>query len=302
MRIRRNGAGGAGEAVGAHPRINPPRGPLGRARVRRSVKRRLHGDSLSRSEFGVFSQNGEDGVLQSALQRLGVNAGGFFVEVGSGGGSEGNCVLLADYYGWRGVFVERSSSEFQSLEWKYSRNPRVVTRRADVRAENIEAVLHDACVPSTFDVLSIDIDGNDFWVWDALRMFRARIVIVEYNGSLDVRQELVMPRDDNHQWDGTDYFGASLGAYGALGRRKGYRLIYTDRTGTNAFFVDASDACLFPEHVDPPERYANYYGQGLRHLEDPSHRPFLDVRSGHLVDAARIAAPVEGRQEVGKTG
>jgi len=167
-----------------------------------------------------------------------------FVEFGVGGGEQGNCVLLADWGGWAGLFIESSVPDYSRLSLKYRRNPLVRTRHAVVEAGNVEALFTEERVPAAFDVLSIDIDGNDFWVWEAITAFRPRIVVIEYNANLALDSELVMPRDDRHQWDGTDYFGASLGAYRKLGQTKGYELVHTE-LGSCAFAESfSSRSCL----------------------------------------------------------
>jgi hypothetical protein len=276
-------------SVTSAPRLPVPRRPGGGFRLRRRIARfRAPGprSSLTAYEFSVFSQNGEDGVLYQLFRRLGVRSR-YFVEFGAGTGAEANCVLLADVYGWRGLFMESESDPYRALERKYRGNPKIRTKQTSVTAQNVDALLLGADVPPEIDLLSIDIDGNDFWVWRAIGSVSARVVVIEYNANLVLKRELVMPRDDAHRWDETDYYGASLGAYRALAQEKGYRLIHTDRTGVNAFFVrDAEWAALSGLVPDPP-RPANYLGLGYRHARDPHARPFLDLATGGLVEAGR---------------
>jgi hypothetical protein len=246
------------------------------------------GPTLTSCELSVCSQNGEDGVLAALLRAIGTQSG-FFVEFGVGGGEQGNCVFLADWAGWAGLFIESSVPDYSRLSLKYRRNPLVRARHAVVGAGNVEALFTEERVPAAFDVLSIDIDGNDFWVWEAITAFRPRIVVIEYNANLALDSELVMPRDDRHQWDGTDYFGASLGAYRKLGQTKGYELVHTDSTGVNAFFVRREEASAVPPGAAVPGHGANYLGQGLGMPQDPLGRPFHELGSGELVVAARAA-------------
>ncbi len=211
-----------------------------------------------------------------------------------GGGEQGNCVFLADWCGWTGLFIESSVPDYSRLNLKYRRNPRVRTRHAVVGAANVEALFTQDRVPPAFDVLSIDIDGNDFWVWEAITVFRPRVVVIEYNANLVLSSTLVMPLDDAHAWDGSDYFGASLGAYRALGATKGYELVHTDSTGVNAFFVRREEAAGLPHGEAVRHHGANYLGQGLRMPRDPAERPFRDLGSGELVDAPRAASAPSG--------
>jgi hypothetical protein len=225
-------------------------------------------------------------VIQELVRRVGVGSGSF-VEFGVGGGEQGNCVLLADHYRWSGLFIESAAEEHSRLERKYRSNRRITTLRAVVTPTTIETLLRDAGVSTRFDVLSIDIDGNDFWVWQAIRAFKPRVVVIEYNANLALESEVVMPHDDGHAWDGTDYFGASLGAYRRLASEKGYELVHTDRTGTNAFFVSRDEHNAISTFGEPPAHTADYFGRGIRMPRDPDRRPFRDLASGELVDADR---------------
>lgn len=251
---------------------------------RRLIQRIRQPRGLTGAELGVCSQNGEDGVIHEIFRRIGAQAR-YFVEFGVGEGEQGNCVLLADRYRWRGLFMEADPAAYSALEAKYESTDGVATSHARVTADNIDLLLTQARVPQVFDLLSIDTDGNDYWIWRAIQAFRPRVVVVEYNGNLPLDRQLVMPRDDGHAWDGTDYFGASLAAYRILATSKSYRLVHTDRTGTNAFFVNQQEADPFEQ---PPQLYAaNYFRRGIRLPRDPQRRPFLDLETGLLVQADR---------------
>jgi hypothetical protein len=206
------------------------------ARLRRMLRRRPPARTLAEAEAQLCSQNGEDGVLAELLDRTGP-AGRWFVEFGAGPGLEGNCVLLADALGWHGLFIEADPVHHRLLEHKYRANRRVTTLHGRVVPANVEAMLAGAGVPRDFDVLSIDVDGNDYWIWRALRGFAPRIVVIEYNASLGGQDALTQPLDEAHEWDGTTFFGASIRALEELGRARGYRLVHLERAGVNAFFV-----------------------------------------------------------------
>lgn len=259
-------------------------------RVRRAVGEPVPGAPLTACELGVSSQNGEDGVLQALFERLGTRSR-HFVEFGIGTGEQGNCVLLADSFGWAGLFVEADGDAHVALAAKYRRNPRVVTRHAVITPDNVQAEFQAAGVPRNLDVLSIDIDGNDYWVWQAITAYSPRVVVIEYNANLPLAARLVMPRDDGHAWDRSDYFGASLGALRELGGDKGYQLVHTDSTGVNAFFVRDTEAAAVLPTGGVPEHGANYFGQGLGFAQDRRRRPFLDLGSGDLIDFPRAPEP-----------
>jgi hypothetical protein len=240
------------------------------------------GSSLVPYESRVTSQNGEDGAIAEVLRRIGGPKRRWFVEFGAATGEEGNCVLLADS-GWSGLFIEPDADAFARLKAKYAGSRTVITRRAVVTADNIEDIMAASGVPADLDLLSIDIDGNDYWVWEAIRSFRPRVVVIEYNANLPLDRRLVMPRDDRYVWDGTDYVGASLGALRELGNRKGYELVHTDSTGVNAFFVRGDEAAGLPTGAEVPLHRANYFGAGITLRPDPRHRPFYDLARGRLV-------------------
>lgn len=111
-----------------------------------------------------------------------------------------------------------------------------IVHPAFLTAENINAVFAGHQVPAEFDLLSIDVDGNDLWLWKALSGYQPRVVVIEYNSRFGPDESFVMPYDPAHRWDKTDYYGASAAALVKLGRQKGYTLV--DSTPrVNLFFV-----------------------------------------------------------------
>ncbi|MGD9720037.1 MAG: hypothetical protein AB7O59_02340 [Pirellulales bacterium] len=221
--------------------------------------------SLQRSERKVHSQNGEDGVLEAIFARLGTT-NKYFVEFGCGDGTECNSAFLLEQ-GWRGLMMDSAG---------VSNNPRATIHAEFITAENINALFQKYGVPPQFDLLSIDIDGNDFWVWREIAA-RPRVVVIEYNSHVppDVCSAIVY--DPAFQSNGTDYFGASLLALELLGREKGYTLIHCERAGVNAFFV-AHEALPHGFQSSPIARLyrpPNYNYQGMRLRPDPA-RTMID--------------------------
>jgi len=227
---------------------------------------RRYGDApdLTASELRVFSQNGEDGVIAEILRRIGTGSGGF-VEFGIQDGTEGNTVFLAQVLGWSGLYLEADDASFAALERRYSANPRVRTLHAAVEPDTVEALFAQAGVPEEPDLVSIDVDGNDYWIWRALTAFRPRLVIVEYNGAFDPASRRVMPYTPGFRWDGTSAYGSSLGALEDLGEEKGYRLVHTELAGVNAFFVREELAGGLPMGDAVPRRSGNHALMGLGH-------------------------------------
>jgi hypothetical protein len=127
-------------------------------------------------------------------------------------------------------------------------------------------LLRQEHVPTDLDLLSIDVDGNDYWIWNGLEEFHPRVVVIEYNSSLPPGCERVQPYDPESRPTLTDTSGASLESLCRLAQRKGYQLVHSDLSGTNAFFVrDDIGGELFPEEADVRLRATNYFLHGIRH-------------------------------------
>lgn len=237
--------------------------------------------ALTEFELRCFSQHGEDGVIAEILRRVG-RGSSHFVEFGIETGREGNCVFLADVLGWEGLFVEADESDYQSLARKYAATDGVRTLNETITPGNIEDVFASAGVPAEPDVLSIDVDGQDYWLWEALDAYRARVVVIEYNPLLPAGRQLVQPRDRVEPWDGTNYFGASLDALCALAARKRYQLVHTDLAAGNAFFVRADVAAelFLPPEAVPRRHEPNYFLRGYHHPVDPQQRQYTELDPG----------------------
>jgi hypothetical protein len=251
-----------------NPWPEPPRRPEIYLAIAELLRRHEHATEQSVSldltpyELRVFSQGGEDGAIDEILRRIGPGTR-TFVEFGAETGIEANCVYLADVACWRGTFIEGDDENFRSLSAKYAPNSRVTTTKAFVSAGNVEAVFERLEVPEDLDVLSIDVDGQDYWIWRAITRWRPRVVVIEYNGTLG-DEPLVVP-EGAAPWDQTSYFGASLRALRQLAAEKGYRFVYSDLCGSNAFFVRADLPDEFPPEDQVPVRAANYGLRGYRH-------------------------------------
>lgn len=234
---------------------------------------------LTRHEAQVFSQNGEDGVIVEIFTRIGATSR-FFVEFGIQTGHEGNCVFLADVLGWSGLFIEGNADNFAQLDAKYHPNPRVRTRNAKVTPGNVQRLFRDADVPAEFDLLSIDIDGNDIWVWRAITEFRPRMVVIEYNSLLDVDVPKCQAYAADEDWNGTAGFGSSLAALDRAAEKLGYRLVHTDQTGVNAFYL-RDDLVPLLGVSDVSRRSANFYLAGGRHGPGEPAGGWADLGTAH---------------------
>jgi len=181
-------------------------------------------------ETRFLSQHGEDGVLRAIFALIG-ETNRYFVEFGAGDGRECNSSYLLKK-GWKGLLMD-------GRPWEgLSQQP---VQQEFITAENINSIFEKHQVPETFDLLSIDIDGNDYWVWKALSpRYRPRVIVAEYNSNVGPIDSLTINYDPSFKWDGSSYYGASLAALKKLGESKGYELIGCESSGVNAFFVEKS--------------------------------------------------------------
>lgn len=192
-------------------------------------------DALERS---LYAQGAEEAMLERIFERIEPSTR-FCVDIGASDGlRNSNTALLLRERGWRGVLIEGSSYRFGRLREHWGGVDGVRIVQAMVRSDDVEARLCEAGVPGEFDLLSIDIDGNDYWVWRAIERFRPKVVVIEYNPYYEPPRRWVMKENPAHEWDGSTYYGASLQSLHGLGKRKGYELLCCDRQGNNAFFVE----------------------------------------------------------------
>ncbi|MFD2369927.1 hypothetical protein ACFSO0_08110 [Brevibacillus sp. GCM10020057] len=212
-------------------------------------------DALSFYEKRVFSQNGEDGIIEELFARIGTS-GKFFVEFGVSTGAECMTRNFLVHHGWSGVMIEANPYHYEQLVKQFGHMSGLSLVHERVKRENIAAIFRANSVPAAFDFLSIDIDGNVYWVWGALSDWQPRVAVIEYNASFPPPAKMVVPYDPVFVWDGTSYFGASLTSLAGRGAQLGYALIGTDSHGVNAFFVRRVllDACGFPE-LTPKQAY-----------------------------------------------
>lgn len=216
---------------------------------------------LAAHEVKVCSMNGEDGILLHLFSRIGTTDGRF-VEFGIGDGRECNTANLSLHFGWSGLLMDINEQDVARARAFYDdrlggERDRVRIARHAVTAESINDLLGRYGMTGTLDLLSIDIDGNDWWVWRAITVATPRVVVVEYNPSFGMNRSVTIPyqpafsRFVGHP--SGFYYGASLAALTALGKAKGYALVGCDSSGSNAFFVRAD---LLPS-TDLVERSAD---------------------------------------------
>jgi hypothetical protein len=211
---------------------------LGRIEARQ-VEHRNAG-ALVDHEFRVFSQWGEDGIIQYLLRCVDVDKD-IFVEFGASDYLESNTRFLLVNNNWTGLVLDASKECIDKLRvspitWQY--NLRAV--QAFVARDNINELIAAGGINGDIGLLSIDIDGNDYWVWDAIDVINPVIVVIEYNHRFGSELAVTIPYDEKFR-RGEEYpviyFGASLAALCRLATRKGYAFVGCNSNGVNAFFV-----------------------------------------------------------------
>ncbi len=183
----------------------------------------------------VTSQNGEDGIIEKILEVIGRSSGGWCVEFGSWDGRHcSNTFSLIDQRGYSAVLIEGSRKRFKDLLTTFKGNSKVIPICAYVgfgAEDGLDAILAKTEIPKDFDVLSIDIDGNDYHVWQALQGYQPKVVVIETNPTIPPAVRFIQPADPRVTQ------GSSLLSVAELGRSKGYELVCV--AGANAIFVDA---------------------------------------------------------------
>jgi len=196
---------------------------------------------IADTEATFFSQNGEDGVLLYLLALLG-HGNRTAAEICAGDGLECNSANLIVNHGWFALLVDgdaenvRRGREFYAHSRHQWFDPPDF-RQAWVTVDSAPALLIDAGVDDPLDLLIIDLDGMDYWIWKALGEFRPRIVVTEVNPGLGADSKTLAYQDDFVRPANIPFAGTSLPAMVGLGRQLGYTFVGTERFGINAFFV-----------------------------------------------------------------
>lgn len=237
---------------------------------------------LLRYGFKVYSQHDEDGIIQEIFRRIGASKR-TFVEFGVETGIECNTVKLL-IEGWRGLWIEANVQACRNISSTFDtflKDRRLTLKQSLATAENINTLIKSADLDGEIDLLGIDIDFNDYWVWKAIEIVKPRVVVIEYNAGLRPPLSLTVPYQPNHAGGGTNFFGASLEALVRLGRQKGYRVVGCNISGSNAFFVRedlCADHFIEPataeEHYEPPRHFFSFLLAGP---QAPQPGPYVTV-------------------------
>lgn len=257
------------------------------AQVNRNI---VHLKDLSEVEFSGFSQWGEDGIIDWLIRKLpGIPQ--IFVEFGVEDYRESNTRLLLNLRNWRGLVIDGSidhinSIKNQDVSWRFD----LMANCAFIDRENINHLIKSSGIIGEIGLLSVDIDGNDYWVWQAIDIVSPVVVVCEYNAVFgDVHQISVPYRADFQRTKAhysNLYFGTSLAALIELGKSKGYIFVGTNSAGCNAFFVRNDFASAVTDSITEIRAFPSSF----REARDQSGQ--LTLASGNERLACILQLPV----------
>lgn len=263
---------------------------------RNSIKKNIL--SLGDVEFQVFSQRGEDGIIQYLVSHVDI-ANKIFIEFGVEDYTESNTRFMLINNNWSGLVIDSSELNVRFIQkdfiyWKYD----IRAYQSFITRENINGLINQYTAIRDIGLLSIDVDGNDYWVWEAIDTIRPGIVVCEYNSIFGNEKKLTIPYDPSFVKTKAHfsnlYFGASLGALVHLADKKGYDFIGTTTAGVNAFFVRSdidhpfkriTVAEGYHESANRDSRNANGRLSYLSHdqrLHIIKEMPLVDIESGKI--------------------
>jgi hypothetical protein len=254
--------------------------------------------SIQDAEFKVFSQFGEDGILQYLIAETGIRRDEqVFVEFGVQNYVESNTRFLLMNNHWKGMIIDgsREYMDFvrnQDIYWRHD----LTAVDAWIDRDNINQLIGDAGISGDIGVLSVDIDGNDYWVWERIEVVRPVIVVVEWNSVFGPEHAISVPYDPAFQREKAHhsnlFWGASIRAFASLAARKGYALMGSNAVGNNLFFVRSdrlgrlapltvSDAYVESRFRDSRDATGalNFLG-GARRRREILDVPLIQVESG----------------------
>ena len=196
----------------------------------------------------IHSQTGEDGIISKVLELIPENDK-WCVEFGAWDGLYlTNTRNLIDSKGYSAVLIEADKTKFLELKNNYSQNDRVTTLNKLVgftEKDNLDQILESTTIPYDFDLLSIDIDGNDYHTWKAVEKYRPKVVVIEFNPTIPTQIQFIQPADPSINQ------GSSLLSLVELGKAKGYELVSV--LEFNAFFVRKEFYPIFQIESNAPE-------------------------------------------------
>lgn len=245
--------------------------------------------SIQDAEFRVFSQFGEDGIIQYLVSKAGAGPR-TFVEIGVGDYRESNTRFLLQQNGWEGLIIDSGSAHLDFLETpRIHWHSRVQGCSAFVTAGNVNQLVSQHGFDGEIGLLSLDIDGNDYWILKALEVIQPRVLVIEYNSSFGSEQAVVVPYDPKFDrikaHPAGTYFGASLFAICHLAESRMYQFVGTDSAGVNAFFVRSDLGAALPRLT---ARAGWVGGQYRQPVDAKGRRTWADLQRTRLMVIADL--------------
>jgi hypothetical protein len=198
-------------------------------------------DSLAETEFRIFSQFGDDGIIQWLIHNLEI-PNRTFIEFGVENYRESNTRFLMMNDNWSGFVMDGSAENVNAIiasefYWRYQ----LTAKHAFIDTENINGLLSSSGLGPDIGILHVDLDGNDYWIWKQIDVVKPILVIAEYNSVFGPDRAITIPYDPKfvrgRHHHSNLYWGASLPALHHLATSKGYAFIGCNSAGNNAYFV-----------------------------------------------------------------
>ena len=238
---------------------------FGQVRLTRGEHEKIAKRFVRHQVFGVFAQ--ENPVLDSDVETFALTMQNHLLGAHDGVNNS-NMRNLVVNHGWSSFQIEGDPQRAAKLAANYADFPKVKTLQGWVWPGNIEILFEENGVPEDLDLLVIDIDSNDYYVWRAIHNFRPKVVIIEMNFVFPPPQLMVVDYHPMNYWDRTHYNGASIQSLYNLGKKKGYELVYQLSAGPNIVFVDKKyfDRFDIPNN-SPSEIYVKYPDAFMNRIE-----------------------------------
>ena len=237
--------------------------------------------------FRVHSQHEEDGIILFIFSLIGTT-NKKCVEICAGDGIECNTANLILNHRWIGLLCDAKDANIAKAKQFYSTNPDTkywppVIVKEWITRDNVNRVIEDNGFSGQIDLLSLDIDGVDYWIWKQISCINPRVVVLEFNHLWGPDISVTVPYADDFVAEftqyGSDYAGASLQAFVKLGREKGYRLVGINAIATNAFFVRNDISCGWLPEIAPADCFSHPRARfGMEHrLPGVKNKKWIEV-------------------------
>jgi hypothetical protein len=266
--------------------------------------RAMTNPTLKQVEFSIFSQWGDDGIIQYLINNVPIS-NTIFIEFGVENYAEANTRFLLLNDNWKGLIIDGSKANMEyvrksNLYWKYE----LTAVDCFITRDNINTIFKENGYQGPIGLLSIDVDGNDYWIWETISVVDADIVVVEYNSVFGEKHAVTVPYDDKFIRSNSHYsnlyWGASLKAFLLLAKRKGYSFVGCNSNGNNAYFVKSEKAASLKEvslkngfvqsrfRESLNERGELDFYEGIERVKKIANKEVFDVEQNRMIKLSEI--------------